>query len=151
MKRVVENKKGLSPVIASVLMILLVLVLAAIIFLWARGFISEQVEKFGKPVDEMCSSIDIKVVKVENELEIINRGNIDIRHFDIKLFKDGDSEISKFDFQLDAGESVRESVTLKMSDGSEPDKIVVYPALIGNVRGENSNKVFTCMDVGITL
>ncbi len=99
----------------------------------------------------MCSSIDIKVVKVENELEIINRGNIDIRHFDIKLFKDGDSEISKFDFQLDAGESVRESVTLKMSDGSEPDKIVVYPALIGNVRGENSNKVFTCMDVGITL
>jgi len=151
MKRVVENKKGLSPVIASVLMILLVLVLAAIIFLWARGFISEQVEKFGKPVDEMCSSIDIKVVKVENELEIINRGNIDIRHFDIKLFKDGDSEISKFDFQLDAGESVRESVTLKMSDGSEPDKIAVYPALIGNVRGENSNKVFTCMDVGITL
>jgi len=151
MKRVVENKKGLSPVIASVLMILLVLVLAAIIFLWARGFISEQVEKFGKPVDEMCSSIDIKVVKVENELEIINRGNINIRHFDIKLFKDGDSEISKFDFQLDAGESVRESVTLKMSDGSEPDKIVVYPALIGNVRGENSNKVFTCMDVGITL
>ena len=44
------KKRGLSPVIASVLLILLVLVLASIIFLWARGFIGEQIEKFGEPI-----------------------------------------------------------------------------------------------------
>ena len=153
MKKGVGNKFGLSPVVASVLMILMVLVLAAMIFLWARGFISEQIEKFREPIEESCSSIDFKVERLGSKLEIINRGNIDIRCLDVKLFDaDGNSEISKFDIQVDAGgEGVTKYVTLTMADGSEPDKIVIYPALIGNVKGKNSNKVFTCMDVGVTL
>ncbi|MDH3353388.1 MAG: hypothetical protein OEL87_02995 [Nanoarchaeota archaeon] len=145
------DKRGLSPIIASVLMILLVLVLASIIFLWARGFISEQIEKFGKPVEELCSSIDFEVVRVGDDLEIINRGDIDIHHLDVKLFEGGNSEIGKFNFQIDAGDAVRKPVTLTMSDGSSPDKITVYPALVGNVRGKSSNKVFTCIDAGVTL
>ena len=146
-----DNKKGLSPVIASVLMILLVLVLAIIIFLWTRGFIGEQVEKFGKPIEGICSSVDFEVEVIGNELEVVNRGNIDIHHLDIKLFKDGDSEISKFDFQIDAGQAIKQNVNLEMFDRSEPDKIIIYPALIGNVQGKASNKVFTCTDAGITL
>lgn len=151
MEEGIKNKYGLSPVIASILMILLVLVLAAMIFLWARGFVGEQIEKFGQPVEELCSSVSFRVEKVGDELEIVNKGNIDIRHLDIKLFKDGSSEISKFDFQVDAGRARREIVNLKMSDNEEPDKIIVYPALVGNVRGKSLNKVFTCMDAGITL
>ncbi len=151
MKKGVKNKHGLSPVIASVLMILLVLVLAVIIFLWARGFISEQIEKFGKPVEETCSSIDFRAERVGDKLEILNRGNVDIRHLDIKLFKGGNSEISKFDFSIDAGQAIEAFVELKMSNGEEPDKIIIYPALIGNIRGGSSNKVFTCMDAGVTL
>ncbi|MFH1522085.1 MAG: archaellin/type IV pilin N-terminal domain-containing protein [archaeon] len=151
MKRGVRNKRGLSPVIASTLMILLVLVLAAIIFFWARGFISEQIEKFGRPVEELCSSVDFGAEKVGSELEVINRGNVDIRHLDIKLFKEGNSEIAKFDFSIDAGQAIKKTLDLKMDSGEEPEKIIIYPALIGNVRGQSLNKVFTCMDSGITL
>ena len=151
MKKSIKNKPGVSPVIASTLMILLVLVLAAIIFLWARGFISEQVEKFGRPVEELCSSVGFKVEKTGDELEVVNRGNVNIRHLDIKLFRGGDSEMTRFNFQIDAGQAVKRSVSLKMSDNGEPDKIIIYPALIGNVRGKSLNKVFTCMDAGVTL
>jgi flagellin-like protein len=146
-----SDKRGLSPVIASVLMIMLVLVLAAMIFLWARGFISEQLEKFGKPVEELCESVDFRVEKIGNELEILNRGNIDIWYLDVKMFKDGDSEISKFDFAVDAGKAVKKYVTLVMEDGSNPDETIVYPAILGNVKGGSSNKAFTCNDYGVTL
>jgi len=149
-----KKRKGLSPVIASVLMIMLVLILAAMIFLWARGFVTEQIQKFDKPIGDVCGTVNFDVVRVGNDLEIINRGNVGIRHFEVRLTKGGDSETSKFDFgrpQIDAGEALRESVTLLMSDGSEPDKIVIYPALLGSVRGETSNKVFTCIDAGKTL
>lgn len=146
-----EDKKGLSPVIASVLMIMLVLVLAAMIFLWARGFISEQIEKFDKPVEDLCASVDFRVEKVGNELEIFNRGNVDIWHLDVKMFKGGDSEISKFDVAVDAGSAARKAITLVMDDGSEPTKTIVYPAILGNVRGKKGNKAFTCNDVGVTL
>ena len=150
MKRCV-GKKGLSPVVASVLMIALVLVLAAMIFLWARGFISEQVEKFGRPIDEVCESVDFRVERVGDSLEVANRGNIDIRHLDIKLFKGGDSEVSKFDVRVNAGDAEMEKVVLKMEDGSEPDEIIVYPALVGNIRGKSSNQAFTCLNSGKAL
>lgn len=143
--------RGLSPVIASVMMILLVLVLAALIFLWARGFVSEQIEKFGAPIEQTCSSVDFEVQRTRAYLEVVNRGNVDIRHLDIKMSKDGDSKVKKFDFQIDAGKSARDDVVLLMDDNVVPDEIVVYPALVGNVKGGSSNKVFTCLDAGKTI
>ncbi len=147
------KKKGLSPVIASVMMIMLVLVLSAMIFLWARGFISEQIEKFDKPIGDVCAEVNFDAVLVnDNELEIINRGNVGIRSFDIKLIKGGTSEVAKFDFggpQIDPGQAVRQSVTtLLMNDNTAPDKIIVYPTLLGSVRGKNANRPFTCVDAG---
>jgi FlaG/FlaF family flagellin (archaellin) len=150
-KRNVWNKGGLSPVIASVLMILLVLVLSVIIFLWARGFVDEQVEKFGKPIEEMCESVDFMVEEFEDELEIVNRGNVDIHHLDVKMSKGGNSEVSKFDFRIDSGKAVREPVSFRFVDGSIADEVIVYPALIGKVKDRNSNKIFTCMNAGKVL
>jgi len=144
-----DGKKGLSPVVASTLMILLVLVLAAIIFLWARGFIGEQIEKFGEPIEKTCGKVSFDVARNGNELEIINTGNVDIRHLDIKMFKDGDSEVKQFPIRVDAMKSASGFVTLEMAGFIEPDKIIVYPVLIGT-SGASKN-VFTCMDSGVTL
>ena len=143
------GRRGLSPVIASVLMIFLVL--AALIFLWARGFVSEQIEKFGQPIEQLCESIDFDIQRVGSELEVVNRGNVDVRHLDIKMSKGGNSEVSKFDFQVDAGDSVRRDVTLLMDGGVSPDEIIVYPVLVGNVKGGSFNKVFTCMNIRRTI
>jgi len=89
--------------------------------------------------------------KFGSSLEVVNRGDVNIAHLDIKMFKGGDSEIGKFNFKIDAGDSVRKDVTLLMKDNVMPEKIIVYPALIGSVKGGSSNKVFTCMDAGRTL
>ena len=154
-KKVSSRKKGLSPVIASVLLIALVLVLAAMIFLWARGFISEQIEKFDKPIADVCGTVNFDAVRVgDYELEIINRGNVGIRSFDIKLIKGGDAEVSKFDFdepQVDPGQAIRKPVSFLMKGDIKPDKIIIYPSLLGGVRGGSTNKVFTCLDAGKTL
>jgi len=154
MKRV-DGKRGLSPVIASVLMIMLVLVLASMIFLWARGFISEQVEKFGRPIGEKCGEVDFRVERITeggvDYLEVRNLGNVDIFHLDIKMVQGGNAEVTKFGFRIDAGDAVKREVTLKMKDDSVPEQIIAYPALVGNVRGKTANKAFTCVDVGKTI
>ena len=152
MKR--SGKKGLSPVIASVLMIMLVLVLAAMIFLWARGFISEQIEKFGKPVSEACAAVNFDVVKVGDNLEVINRGNVGIRSLDIKMFKNGNSEIANFEFggsEIGPGDAISEPIILLMEDKTAPDSVIAYPLLLGSVRGKSTNKPFTCTDAGKTI
>ena len=153
-----RGKRGLSPIIASVLLIALVLVLAAIIFLWARGFISEQIEKFGTPINDLCQDVAFEIELVPDpsisgagvtgyDFEIANRGNVPIHKFDVKEIKGGDSDIQQFPFNVDEGKSVKQPVEL----GKDTEKIVVYPVLIGNIRGKSINKVFTCSDEGITL
>jgi flagellin-like protein len=153
MKKGVSSKRGLSPVVASALMIALVIVLALIIFLWARGFVSEQIEKFGMPVEKHCESLKFNVERIGDALEIRNDGDVDIFSFDIKLFKDGNSEIDRFDFSVDAGKSISRDVTLMMgeNDDVDPDKVIIYPALIGSLRGENLNKPYTCLDNGVVI
>jgi len=149
-----RGKGGLSPVIATVLLVMLVLFLAAIVFLWARGFISEQIEKFGRPVEDQCNLIDFDVAVVQGAmgpyaLEVVNHGNIDIYRLEIKKTLGGNSEVTKFKFNIPAGEPKKGDALLMMSDaGKTPDSITVYPALIGNVRGKDSNKVFTCIELG---
>jgi len=82
----------------------------------------------------------------------VNRGNIDIYHLDIKMEDgNGNSKVSKFKFNIDAGDAVPGQVRLQMEDGSRPEKITVYPALIGTIHGKPQNKVFTCNEMGKTI
>lgn len=153
MKRL-HSKSGLSPIIATVLLIMLVMVLASIVFLWARGFVTEQISKFDQPVENVCSSVNFEVDIIPSQfgtdtLEVVNKGNVDIYYLDIKLMDDrGNSEFNKFKYNIDSGASVSGEVPLKMSDGSDPFEITIYPALVGSVAGKNTNKVFTCLDYG---
>ena len=156
-KRVGRDKKGLSPVVATVLLIALVLVLATIIFLWARGFISEQIEKFtgGQkiPIENACQQVAFDVDSFEEGglvLEIANRGNVPIHSFDIKGVKGGDSEIQNFKFSVDVGEAVRSGISFGKFE-NEPEKIIVYPVLLGNVRGKQLNNPYTCVEQGKTI
>jgi flagellin-like protein len=154
MKKVgIGKKRGLSPVIASILLLLLVLILAVMIFLWARGFLDERVEKFGKPIEEMCEGVSLNIYRVDDaQLEVVNVGNVDVNYLDIEMKKDGNSEFGRFSSTIDKGEAVIEFVNLYMEDGiTEPDEIIIYPVLIGTVSGKNSNKPFTCLNYGVSI
>jgi len=149
-------KKGLSPVIASVLLILLVLVLAIIIFLWARGFVGEQVEKFGRSIESVCKSVDFDVIVSGSNgafysLEIVNRGNIGISGFDFKVYSGGNSEIVRIDTGVPAFGSLNVNVELGNVFSESVDYIDVFPLLKGNVVGDSKRKIFLCEDDPIYL
>jgi flagellin-like protein len=146
------RKRGISPVIASVFMILLVLVLATIIFLWAKGFISEQVEKYGENIENYCERVNFEIAKYSGNLEVKNSGNVDIRSFEIEKTLGGNTEMESFPFSVDAGQAASGFIgDIKMEDGRVPDEVFIYPVLVGKVRGENRNSVYTCLDKGVKL
>ena len=153
----VRGQKGLSPVIASVLLILLVIVLAILIFAWARGFISEQVEKFGQPIDSYCEAVSFEAEIVDGQsgdangaLEIVNRGDIDIFRFGISLIKGGNSVMIEFDYPVAKGESIREDFEFSQEGLSyeDPETVELFPVLVGVVKGQEATKPFTCLDNG---
>ena len=66
------NKRGVSPVIATVLLIVIVVVLAAIIFLWARGFLSESATKGDRVVETSCEDVQFEAQIVRDAEECPN-------------------------------------------------------------------------------
>lgn len=144
-------KKGLSPIIATVLLITLVIAIAGIIFMWMRGFVTEQVTKFDKPTEQVCEQVDFDAQMISSyELEIANRGNVPISSFEIKrTLQSGDSETKEFSFSVNPGESARSEIA---SSNAEPAvKTTIYPVLLGTVKGKNINKQYTCLDKGKTI
>ena len=74
------SKRGLSPVIATVLLIAIALVLALIIFLLAINFVGEVLQKQGEPIENSCSLVDFsaEAFSSDNTISIVNNGNIPI-------------------------------------------------------------------------
>lgn len=153
-------KKGLSPVIATVLLIVLVFVLFALIFLWMRGLISEQIEKNEQAIENVCPSVNFEADLVQEGsnyfIEIINRGSVHIHRLEVKLVDEkGDSELHPFGeadvLMVSVGETLKKDIDLNMNNGETAKEIIVYPILAGTVKGGSINKPYTCMDMGQTI
>ena len=150
--RAIVKKRGLSPVVATVLLVTLALVLAVIVFLWARGFVSEQIEKQGKPTDQVCQSVSFDVDSTQQgqilDLQVVNRGNVPIYNFDIKFVGTQDSSIRNFNFGVDVGGATdRQQIPIV----GKPKQVVLYPMILGSVKGKKVNKPVTCLDSGKTI
>ena len=150
-----RKKKGLSPIIATVMLIALVMFLAVLIFIYFHGFLQEQVEKFGSPVENVCEDIlfDVRLIEAGNAylVEMVNSGNVPITYFNVKQFYGGDSKLTAFSVSLDSGESASNYLPVFEKDEQSPDKLILYPVVVGEVRGKQKNKPFTCIDQGKTI
>lgn len=147
----IKRGKGVSPVIATVLLIGMVLVIALIIFLWIRGFTDESITKFdNQNIELVCGKVNFEAEFKENTLHISNTGNIPIHNMLAKISKSGNHQT------IDLGDNgfggmdqgVAQSVSCPQCTGS--DSIVLIPVL----RGESNKgpRTFQCNeDEGIEI
>ncbi len=131
-----KRKKAVSPVVSTVLLMIIVIILALIIFLWARSFIGERVEKFGKPVDNVCQEVNFRASLEGDKLLLVNQGNVPIHAINIKEVSPGTSEITEKIIDLDKGSSKNETISLRLTT----DSVVVIPVLLGKSSGQFKRK-----------
>jgi len=96
LKKSVENfrqKKGISPVIATVLLVAMVIVIALIIFLWFRSLSEEAITKFGGTnIKLVCKDVSFSSGYVGGSLSISNFGNVPIYGMQVKISSQGSHE-----------------------------------------------------------
>jgi flagellin-like protein len=142
-------KKGLSPVIATVLLVALVLVLIVIIFMWSKGFISESVQKGGASAQEVCTKVNLEISAVSmlngegHDVQIINRGSIPVYQLEVETTDGGNSVQNTYNVSVDVGGSA--SFPIYSNSGA---KLKIYPVILGTVSGKSSNKAYTCLENG---
>ena len=145
-----KKKKGVSPVIATVLLIGMVIVLGLIIFTWMRGLSKEAITKFdGENVEVICQRVNFDAELVDGtKLSIVNRANVPIYQMKAKIISAGGYETVYLDelnptpvwkrYGLDAEDSF--VATLGNTKGAS--EIVLIPVLLGNANTDK--KKFTC-------
>ena len=86
------QKKGISPQIATVLLVAFVIALLVTVFLWGRNYIQERAEKEGKLAEKQleCENIGFEVVNAYQQ------GN----NIVITLKNEKEREIGKFTFRI---------------------------------------------------
>jgi len=150
--RVSLGEKGLSPVIATILLITLAFALVAIIFIWMTGFVTEQLEKQGKPVEQVCKEVAFEteqdIIGKTVYLQVVNRGNVNIYGIDIEFVEEKDSSMKSITFDVPIGES---SAVQPIQVVGPVTKLILHPMILGSVKGKKVNKPVTCLDVEKTI
>ena len=143
------EKRGLSPVIATTLLIVLGLVLVMIIILWAKSWIGEKIQKDlgggAEAIENFCDDVEF-VIEVESggtsTVSVNNIGNIPLYGMDIRK-REGGAEESlgtvDFDNGLPKGSAKKESLGFGVNSG---DELIAIPVLLGET--ESYKKPYTC-------
>lgn len=146
--------KAISPLIATVLLIGIVLAASVMIYVWSKGFIAEELEKFGESIDSICNKvafdahISAKGEKIY-ELVISNRGNVGINEINMKVIKGGKSVAKALQPE---GGIIKKGGTAIMSFDLDEfgfeffDSIDVTPVLLGKGKKSGKVKLHPCED-----
>jgi FlaG/FlaF family flagellin (archaellin) len=137
-KMIMHKKRGLSPVVATTLLISLALILALIIFFWAREFIGGQLQKEGVNIEAKCEQISFTADAFSDKIVIVNTGNVPIYGIKVQSISGGDiSEIARV---LDSTINNGETSEVLLDDSLIPgDEIVVIPILLGELEEKKSS------------
>ncbi len=146
-----KNKRGLSPVIATVLLIAIVIAMALIIFLWVRGLVGESITKLeGENIKLTCDKVKFSADYSEGKLLISNDGNVPIYSLLIDVVYNGRheaKEITKINTPdlwitggLKQGDTYSGDISFYV--GEDAKKIKVIPILIGN--SKSGKKTYIC-------
>lgn len=145
MKRGSISKKGISPVVATILLVAMVIVIALIIFLWFRGIVGDYGEKFGKNVELVCEDVKIDASYSSGTLFITNDGNVPVFKMNLIMSKPGSHQTVNLDSLADWPETglSQGGVFSDTVDTTGFDELTLVPILIG-VSDDGSKKSFTC-------
>ena len=136
----VNNKRGISPVIATVLLIAIVVVIAAIIFIWASNFVSEDIQKFDSSIKNACADVDLEISEVSpGYLNVVNKGDVPVFALNLKVDDgSGNSDISKCEGSFSPGQSGVLDIGNYCDIPGQVQVISVIPVLVGTTNGENA-------------
>ncbi|MDP2673006.1 MAG: type IV pilin [Nanoarchaeota archaeon] len=140
------RKRGVSPVIATILLIALTIIIALIVFQWMKGFTKEAVTKFdGTNIEIVCNDVQFDAsYSDDGTLTISNLGNVPIYNFDVKAEYDGGHDTLDLKENSNFGDGLSQGGVISVPfDASNYNKIILIPILLG-VNKDGEQKTQAC-------
>lgn len=138
------KKRGVSPVIATILLIMLVVIIGLIVFQWIKGFTKEAITKFdGTNIELVCDDVqfDASYSLSTEILTISNLGNVPIYNFNVESEFPGGHETNDLENFDGLAQGVIFSEVVSVPYGTT--KIILIPILLG-VNKDGEQKTQAC-------
>jgi flagellin-like protein len=134
-----KNKKGISPVIATVLLIVIAIALFVAIFFWVKSMQKDVILKFGSGIEQSCLRISFDASVQGGVLQVENRGDITIGAINV-YNKSGGNLIS-----IDGiTNPIMPGEASQLSGIGGCQQLKVVPVLIGISEKTGSEAFFVC-------
>lgn len=139
-----KEKKGLSPIIATMLLVAIVIIIGLIIFLWFRGINEEAITKFeGTNIKLVCEEVTFEASYSEGFIYILNLGNVPI--YKIKVKMQGEGNYATQTIEQDwpyLGLNQGGVYSGALNDSVGAIKLIVIPVLAGE--SDSGDSSYTC-------
>lgn len=143
------KKKGVSPIIATLLLVGLVIAAGVVTYLWFKSLSKEAVTKFGdKNIELVCGEVDFEASYSSGVLYVSNMGNVPLYSMKIKKYEGGGYETD--DVREVPGSNwpgsglAQGQISTQPADYSGLSKVIVVPVLAGN--SKKGSKIVKCSD-----
>ncbi len=141
-----KTKRGVSPVIATVLLIGIVIILALTIFLWFKNFTKEAVIKFDKNIELVCDEVQFDADYSDGTLTLSNYGNVPVFKIKVRVESEGNYEtrdITEFTDLWPKNGLTQGGSFSDIIDFGVADRVVLIPVLVGKTE-KGEKRTFTC-------
>jgi flagellin-like protein len=144
--RNIFTKKGISPVIATVLLIVVAIGLFIAIFFWIRGMQQEAILKFNSDIKQSCLNVNFDATYQGGTIQIQNTGSIPIWKADVYL-RQGGSLTNKGFIAGPIMPGTSASQTGIACGGS----LEITPILLGNSQKTGAEAEYKCQEKTKTI
>ena len=142
------KKRGISPVVATVLLIAIVVVIALIVFLWIRGLQGEAITKFdGTNVKLICGKVNFEASysAASNQIVVSNTGDVPIWEIKVERSGNGNKKTALLTDQwpnngLAPGDATTGALPSSLIEGNT---LTLIPVLRGTTKNSGEKK-YTC-------
>ncbi len=149
-----KKRKAVSPLVSTILLIMIVIVLALIIIAWSGVFFKEALTKEiageKKTAEQRCAEITIQTfVNYDGSFGFKNTGNIPIYSLDLKLSSSGSSDIIKIEQNSGGMVNPGYSTLIKSPSTGDPidynlyEQVKIIPIILGKTES-GATQQFTC-------
>lgn len=140
-----KKKRGLSPIITSLLLVAFVITITVVIFLWFRGMVQEGVTKFGKNIQLVCEDVEFDASYSDGSINIVNTGNVPIFRVNLKMSNEGGyqtKDIKDLASNWPSGGLMQGGTFSENINIGTSDKIIVFPIIMGS--SSKGKKTYIC-------
>jgi flagellin-like protein len=148
-----KSKRGISPVIATILLVVIAIALFGVIYIWINRMQQDTILKFDSDIRQSCLDVNFDV-SVQGEqsgtVQVQNLGTFTL--YKAIIYKRTASEILKIgEIGGSSGIGASEAANLEPVNLEDCQQIKVVPVLLGISKKTGQQQEYVCQDKAKTI